>query len=121
MPIKTIKSIFITPEENNRKSIKVNYESEDKQQTLDEIEKILYYYDFSNIQKQKIINIFSLKMGGELVYKDISQEIETHDVAIKIFEDFISTITKDIFHDLDNKYINRNDQEVIKNKIGEIL
>ena len=120
MALQKIKSLLSNQEEIDRKSQKVNYKAEDRQYTLDEVEAILSHYDFSDIQKQKIINLFSTKLGGDQIYKNLFEE-ETQFNSLNLYHDLISTLTKEIFHDTKNTYINYENQEKMKTEIGDIL
>ena len=70
--------------------------------------------------KQKIINLFSTKLGGDQIYKNLFEE-ETQFNSLNLYHDLISTLTKEIFHDTKNTYINYENQEKMKTEIGDIL
>lgn len=111
MPIKKLKSSLSTPQEDQTwQDMEVNYTPEDRQKTLDEIEhNILSHYDISNAQKQQIINLFSTKMWWDIIYKNLPNETNKP-LSHVIYQDIVSTINKEVFHDLDNTYINYNNQ-----------
>lgn len=124
MPIKKLLSAFAPGEDDNWKSMKVTYTPEEREATVTEVESILSRYnDISDIQKHKIINKFSQVMWWEKIYDiDPRHWSEVADLINPSTLFYIeSDIRREIFHDLDNKFINYDNTQELYGYIDDVL
>ncbi len=124
MPIKKLLSAFAPGEDDNWKSMKVTYTPEEREATVAEAESILSRYDdISDIQKHKIINKFSQVMWWENMYViDLRHWSEIADAINPSILSYVKgDMRREIFHDLENKFINYDNAQELYGYIDDVL